>query len=51
MSTIEAAAAAGLMAIGLEAQGALIIDMEECIKAAQLSGVLIYGFPKDWGIA
>ena len=50
ISTVMAAADAGLLAIGLEAEGALILDLEGCKKAAQEAGLIIYGFPKDWGI-
>lgn len=48
ISTIEKAAKANLKAIGLEAGGALIIDLERCKKAAEAHGILLYGFPKDW---
>ena len=48
VSTIEAAAKAGLLAIGVEAGGALILDLDGCKAAAQSAGLLVYGFPKDW---
>lgn len=47
--TIEAASSAGLVAIGLEADGALILDLMACKKKARELGIAIYGFPKDWG--
>lgn len=48
VSTIEAAADAGLAGIGLEAEGALILDIEECKSTANRLKVVLYGFPSDW---
>ena len=51
VGTVEAAAAAGLLGIGLEAGGALILDLEGCKQVAKDVGIFIYGFPVDWGTA
>lgn len=48
VSTIEAAAAAGLTAIGLESNGALILDVEACKNCAETHKILLYGFPQHW---
>ena len=48
VSTIDGAATAGLVAIGVEAEGTLIIDIDACKRSAQEHGILIYGFPSDW---
>jgi len=48
VSTIKVAASAGLKAIGLEAGGALILDVEGCKELASELGMTIYGFPADW---
>ena len=49
VSTVEAASYSGLIAIGLEAGGALILDLEACKLKAEELGITIYGFPNDWG--
>ena len=49
VSTVEAASYSGLVAIGLEAGGALILDLEACKLKAEELGIAIYGFPNDWG--
>lgn len=48
VGTVERAAAAGLSGIGVEAGGALVIDLPGIQTAAQKHGVFLYGFPKDW---
>ena len=48
VNTIENAAAAGLAGIGVEAGGALLIDLPGVKAAAQRLGLFVYGFPKDW---
>ena len=48
VGTVELAAAAGLSGIGVEAGGALVIDLPGIQMAAQKHGVFLYGFPKDW---
>ena len=47
-STIESAAKAGLVCIGLEARGALILDQSACRAAAEKYGISVFGFPVDW---
>ena len=49
VSTVKAAAEARLLGIGIEASGALILDLEGCKAAAEETGLIIYGFPKSWG--
>lgn len=51
VGTIQSAAEAGLNAIGLEAGGALILDVEACKSLADKYGILLYGFPHDWDVA
>ena len=51
IGTVEAAAKAGLLGIGLEAGGALILDLEGCKQVAKDAGIFIYGFPVDWSTA
>lgn len=48
VKTVEGAATAGLAGIGLEADGALIIDIAAVREAAEAHGVFLYGFMKDW---
>ncbi len=46
--TIERAFAAGLAGIGIEADGALILDLSAVKALAEQHGLFIYGFPRDW---
>ncbi|MEM9225192.1 MAG: UDP-2,3-diacylglucosamine diphosphatase LpxI [Pseudomonadota bacterium] len=48
VNTLEGAAKAGLAGIGVEAGGALLLDVEAIKAAAQRFGVFVYGFPKSW---
>ncbi|MEL6830677.1 MAG: UDP-2,3-diacylglucosamine diphosphatase LpxI [Pseudomonadota bacterium] len=48
LGTVERAAAAGLAGLGVEAGGALVIDLPSVQAAAQKYGVFVYGFPKGW---
>lgn len=50
VATIEAAADANLSGIGIEAGGALILDLEACKVATEHAGIFLYGFPSDWGL-
>ncbi|MEL6473773.1 MAG: UDP-2,3-diacylglucosamine diphosphatase LpxI [Pseudomonadota bacterium] len=47
VSTIEGAAAAGLAGIGLEADGALMVDKDRMIARAEALGLFIYGLDPD----
>ena len=49
VNTIKAVSSAGLKGIGLEAGGALILDIEQCKHTADQLDVFLYGFPRDWG--
>ncbi|MEM1391241.1 MAG: UDP-2,3-diacylglucosamine diphosphatase LpxI [Pseudomonadota bacterium] len=49
IATLEGAAKAGLAGIGFEAGGALLIGGEALIAKAEMLGLVLYGFPKDWG--
>jgi len=46
--TVDAAAAAGLAGIGVEAGGALIVNEKQVKIRAEALGLFIYGFAKDW---
>ena len=48
VSTLELAIKAGLDGVGVEAEGALIIDKPAITTLANELGLFIYGFPKDW---
>ena len=48
MRTVELAAEAGLIGIGFEADGALIINSAQVQARAEALGLFLYGFPKDW---
>lgn len=48
ITTVELAAEAGLVGIGFEAEGALIINAEQVKDRAEALGLFLYGFPKDW---
>ena len=43
--TIANAAAAGLAGVALEADGALIVDREDVVRAADAAGLFIVGVP------
>ena len=47
IETIEGVAKAGLAGIGLEAEGALILDRENVIRRADALGIWIYAFRQD----
>jgi DUF1009 family protein len=49
LPTVEAAAAAGLCGIAIEAGGALILDREALIAKADAYGLFVYGFSRDQG--
>ena len=48
LQTVELAAEAGLAGIGFEADGALIINSAQVQARAEVLGLFLYGFPKDW---
>lgn len=49
VNTIKAASKAGLLGIGLEEGGALILDLDACKTAADEAGMFVFGFPREWG--
>lgn len=46
--TIEKAALAGLKGVGLEEDGALLLNRERIGELCQEFGIFVYGFPADW---
>lgn len=50
VSTIELAAAAGLAGIGLEAEGALMLNRPAMEERARQLGLFLYGFPPTLGM-
>ncbi len=46
--TIEQAALAGLRGIGVEEEGALLLDRDRIRYLCDLHGVFVYGFPASW---
>lgn len=47
-ATIEGAAQAGLCGIGLEAEGALLLNRDKIGALCEEKGVFLFGFPKNW---
>lgn len=45
--TVEAAAAAGLAGIAVEARGVLTADLDEMVRAADTAGLFVVGIPAD----
>ncbi len=48
VSTVEHAAKAGLAGIGLEENGALIVDVDAVKAEAKACELFLYGFPRGW---
>ena len=48
LTTIELAAEAGLVGIGFEANGALLLNADALRERADALGIFLYGFPEDW---
>ncbi|MBR9835321.1 MAG: UDP-2,3-diacylglucosamine diphosphatase LpxI [Alphaproteobacteria bacterium] len=48
LRTVEAAAAAGLAGIGVEAGGVLIVGQPQVSERAEQLGLFLFGFDKDW---
>lgn len=46
--TVDNAAKAGLAGIGVEADGALLLDRDEIFRLCKERGIFLYGFPADW---
>jgi hypothetical protein len=44
--TVEAAAAAGLAGIALQAKGVLTVDLQQTIRAADREGLFVVGLPQ-----
>jgi UDP-2,3-diacylglucosamine hydrolase len=45
--TVEAAAAASLAGIAVEARGAVTADLDEMVRAADAAGLFVVGIPAD----
>jgi len=45
--TVEAAVAAGLVGIAVEARGAVTADLDEMVRAADAAGLFVVGIPAD----
>ena len=45
--TVEAAAAASLAGIAVEARGAVTADLDEMVRAADAAGLFVFGIPAD----
>ena len=48
VATVERARRAGLVGIGLETGGALLVDRDAVFARAEALGLFIFGFPADW---
>jgi DUF1009 family protein len=47
-ATVERAAKAGLAGIGLEEEGALLLNRAGIAELCDQTGLFVFGFPKNW---